>query len=72
MAIATEDGVVVDLMLGKISSVELRSTGVRSLDVDRIAAVNKLIRLIGQAPETEPPAQLMERTLARVRQANRN
>ncbi len=72
MAIATEDGVVVDLMLGQMSTIELRSTGVKSLDVERVAAVNKVIRLIEQAPEADPPAELMERTLARVRQASRN
>lgn len=72
MAIATEDGVVVDLMLGQLSPIELRSTGVKSLDIERIAAVNKVIRLIEQAPEQDPPAELMERTLARVRRAARN
>lgn len=69
MPIATEDGVVVDLMLGQVSSIELRSTGVKSLEVERIAAVNKVIRLIELAPPAEPPAELIERTLARVRRA---
>ncbi|MFT3785967.1 MAG: hypothetical protein QM770_07355 [Tepidisphaeraceae bacterium] len=65
MAIANEDGLVVDLMLGRVSTSELRSSGVRALDVDRIDAVNRLMRLIDAAPDHEPPVNLLERTLAR-------
>lgn len=66
MAIAEEDGLIVDLVVGGIDRDEVRDSAFRVVDAHRLDAVARLFRLMDQTPDIEPPEDLVESTLARI------
>ena len=71
MAIAEEDGLIVDLVVGGIDRDEIRDSGWRCVDTQRLDAVARFFRLMDQTEDIEPPADLVDKTLARIRAASR-
>jgi hypothetical protein len=71
MAIAEEDGLIVDLVVGGIDRDEVRESGWRAVDTQRLDAVARFFRLMDQTADIEPPADLVESTLARIEAAGR-
>jgi hypothetical protein len=69
MAIAEEDGLIVDLVVGGIDRDEVRDSGWRSVDAQRVDAVTRFFRLMDQTVDIDPPADLVESTLARIEAA---
>lgn len=65
MAIAEEDGLIVDLVVGGISRSEVRDTS-RPVDAKRLDAVARFFRLMDNSPDYDPPEDLIESTLARI------
>ena len=65
MAIAEEDGLIVDLVVGGISGSEVRDNA-RAVDAQRLHAVARFFRLLDQSADCEPPEDLVEMTLARI------
>lgn len=68
MAIAEEDGLIVDMVVGGIDRNEVRDNA-RPVNAQRVDAVARFFRLLDQSAEIEPPEDLVEATLARI--ANR-
>jgi hypothetical protein len=71
MAIAEEDGLIVDLVVGGIDRSEVRDNGGRAVDAMRLDAVARFFRLMDQSEDIEPPADLVESTLARIEASTR-
>jgi hypothetical protein len=69
MAIAEEDGLIVDLVVGGIDRDEVRDSGWRSVDAQRVDAVTRFFRLMDQTVDIDPPTDLVESTLARIEAA---
>lgn len=66
MAIAEEDGLIVDLVVGGISHGEVRESWARPVDAQRVDAIARFFRLMEQTPAIDPPADLVASTLARI------
>ncbi len=65
--IAEEDGLIVDLVVGGMSKTEAREiVAARPVDARRVDAVARSLRLLDSTPAAEPPADLVESTLARI------
>lgn len=68
MALAKEDGLIVDLVVSGMSRSEMRNLACR-LDTRRVSAVMRFFRRLDLAPVSEPPADLAARTLQRIAEA---
>ena len=69
--ISHEDGRAIDLLLDRAGTVA-RSSDVKSAKSSirpRLAAAERVLRLLDQMPAMEPPADLVQRTLARIDEA---
>lgn len=64
--LVAEDGLIVDLV---VSPQETAEVAARPLDARRVNAVARFLRLLDNSPAAEPPADLVESTLARIRAA---
>lgn len=65
MAIAEEDGLIVDLVVGGIERSEVLENA-RPVNAQRVDAVARFFRLLDQSADIEPPEDLVETTLARI------
>jgi hypothetical protein len=67
MAIAEEDGLIVDLVVGGLSLAESRETAQdRAVDAERLNAVSRFFKLIDQTPTMEPSKDLVQATMERI------
>lgn len=65
--IAEEDGLIVDLVVGGMTKTEASDlVAARPVDARRVDAVARFLRLLDSTPAAEPPADLVESTLARI------
>jgi hypothetical protein len=71
MAIAEEDRLIVDLVVGGMTRDEVQETVSQQLDAQRVDAVARFFRLMDLTPAMEPPVDLVAATLARI-EARRN
>ena len=69
MAIAEEDGLIVDLVVGGMTRNEVRDAAPGPVDSRRLDAVARFFRLLDLTPATEPPANLVDATLKRIDEA---
>ena len=70
MAIAEEDGLIVDLVVGGLSVAESRAEADDvQIDARRLNAVARFFKLMDQLPATEPPKDLVQSTLDRIEDA---
>lgn len=67
MAIAEEDALVVDLVVGGLTATESREASEdRHVDARRLNAVARFFKLIDQAPAIEPSKDLVQAVLDRI------
>ena len=67
MAIAEEDGLIVDLVVGGLNRTAARECAQsRRVDARRLYAVARFFKLMDQTPPIEPSQDLVEATLKRV------
>ena len=67
MAIAEEDCLIVDLVVGGLSLVESRQASAgRRVDARRLDAVSRFFKLIEMTPTIEPSKDLVQATLDRI------
>ena len=67
MAIAEEDGLIVDMVVGGLSQTETRECAAgRRVDAGRLHAVARFFRLMDLTPPIEPSKDLVEATLKRI------
>lgn len=71
MAIAEQDALIVDLVVGGLSPSDaaIEAEG-RMIDARRLAAVTRFLKLMKSSPTIEPPKDLVERTLRRIEDAS--
>jgi hypothetical protein len=64
MAMADDDGLVIDLVVGGVSPSEVESS--KPVRPERVHAVARLFRLMAQTPAVDPPEDLVDSTLRRI------
>ena len=67
MAIAEEDGLIVDLVVGGLGRAEARECAAgQHVDARRLDAVARFFKLMDQMPPMEPSTDLVEAALKRI------